>query len=521
MNATERLLAKLDNVKRRTQHDWIASCPVAGHGKGNGDRNPSLAITENADHVLAHCHGGCHVQDVMLAVGLDYTDLFDGDGPEHPVVVAKWQYQQRDGTPYQETERVQSKKGKSFRQKLPGAVKYGLPPGFRPAIYRFPQVMAAIKNKEEVWIVEGEKCVHVMEKYGVTATTAPGGAGKWQDYMSTWFAEGEGCVRVNIICDNDETGQKHAAQVAVSLRGKNIPVSTYQIADGLGPKADVYDHWKKGYGLDDLRPIVLNRLRPPGTMLVELMSIEYPPVRWAVKGLLPTGFSILGGPPKMAKSMVALDIALGVAHGGRAMSQLECEQGSVLYLSLDNDIERRLQRRILMLLAGDLDPTRPIEFHCEWPTGVAAIAACQEWIESEIDQRRDPLLIVVDTMGKVEPNFEGGGYDNAYLATTANLSRWSKFANDNEVAVLAIHHDRKSGVRRDGDSEDWLDRFNGSRGITATAQTLMMLDAKRGEEKGMLRVAGRDIETDDLELHRSGWSWVCLDRPHIYMGSSY
>jgi hypothetical protein len=443
MNATERLLAKLDNVKRRTQHDWIASCPVAGHGKGNGDRNPSLAITENADHVLAHCHGGCHVQDVMLAVGLDYTDLFDGDGPEHPVVVAKWQYQQRDGTPYQETERVQSKKGKSFRQKLPGAVKYGLPPGFRPAIYRFPQVMAAIKNKEEVWIVEGEKCVHVMEKYGVTATTAPGGAGKWQDYMSTWFAEGEGCVRVNIICDNDETGQKHAAQVAVSLRGKNIPVSTYQIADGLGPKADVYDHWKKGYGLDDLRPIVLNRLRPPGTMLVELMSIEYPPVRWAVKGLLPTGFSILGGPPKMAKSMVALDIALGVAHGGRAMSQLECEQGSVLYLSLDN------------------------------------------------------------------------------LATTANLSRWSKFANDNEVAVLAIHHDRKSGVRRDGDSEDWLDRFNGSRGITATAQTLMMLDAKRGEEKGMLRVAGRDIETDDLELHRSGWSWVCLDRPHIYMGSSY
>jgi len=69
--------------------------------------------------------------------------------------------------------------------------------------------------------------------------------------------------------------------------------------------------------------------------------------------------------------------------------------------------------------------------------------------------------------------------------------------------------DRKRG---NGQAEDvdWLDRFTGSRGITAAAQTLMMLDAKRGEDKGMLRVAGRDIETSDLEMTRVGRSWAVL-----------
>jgi len=189
------------------------------------------------------------------------------------------------------------------------------------------------------------------------------------------------------------------------------------------------------------------------------------------------------------------------------MSELICRQGSVLYLSLDNDSERRLSTRAKYLLGGELKSGMPIEFYTEFPTGDAAIKACQEWVDDEHDDGRRPLLVIVDTLGKAEPNFEGTGYDNAYLTSTAVLSRWSKFATDNDVAVLAIHHDRKSG------DEDWMNRFTGSRGITATAQTLMMLETKRGEPTGMLRIAGRDIETDDLELRRSGWTWCCIDRP--------
>jgi len=97
---------------------------------------------------------------------------------------------------------------------------------------------------------------------------------------------------------------------------------------------------------------------------------------------------------------------------------------------------------------------------------------------------------------------------NSYAASTDALSRWAKFATDANIAVVAVHHDRK----RNGQVEDvdWLDRFTGSRGITATAQTLMLLDAKRGESQGVLHVAGRDIETADLELLRARRSWTVL-----------
>jgi RecA-family ATPase len=241
------------------------------------------------------------------------------------------------------------------------------------------------------------------------------------------------------------------------------------------------------------------------------MVTNFPPITWAIEGILPTGLAILGGPPKMAKSMIGLEFALGVACGGRAMSELACRQGSVLYLSVDNDSERRLRWRCNHIL-GDTTDTRhlPIEFHTDWPTGEPAIRACQEWVDEERDEHREPLLVVVDTLGKVEPNFEGNGYDNAYLSSTATLSKWSAFANQNNVALLAIHHDRKSN-----DENDWLNRFTGSRGITATASTLMMIEAKRGENTGHLRITGRDIEADDLELTRSGWSWITMDAPRV------
>lgn len=513
--ALDRVLALFENPKK-SDGQYLVSCPVPGHGQGRGDRNPSLAIRYDGDKVVLFCHGLCHVQDVMCALRLDWPDLFETP-IEKGIKVASWTYVDRIGNPYFEVERWQKREGKTFAQRLPGAEKAGLPSGFKPCIYKFPQVMAAIEAGEEVWVVEGEKCVAAAESLGVVATTAPMGAGKWLDYYSKWFTEGRGARLVNIVCDNDEQGRTHAASIAVSLRGVGVPVKTWQIGFD-DPKADLYNHVQAGLGLTDLRPVKLNRLRPPGTVLSELMQIDYPPIRWAVRGLLPTGFSILGGPPKQAKSLCALDMALGVAHGGRALSELICVQGSVLYLSLDNDSERRLQHRVRYLMGNQLDPDVPIEFHTEWPTGDAAIRACQEWVDDEFESGGDPLLIVVDTLGKVEPNFEGGGYENAYLASTTNLSKWSKFANDNEVAVLSIHHDRKSGRQKDREGEDWLDRFTGSRGITATASTLMMLDVVRGEDKGMLRVAGRDIETDDLDLVRSGWSWVCLDAPREQMG---
>lgn len=503
MSSLDNVLAQLERVQSKG-NTYLASCPVDSHGKGNGDRNPSLSIAYRDGKVLLNCHGHCHIQDILMALNLDWPDLWDEPiTSDRGEKVAEWTYQMPDGSPYFTVERWQGRDGKRFVQRVPGQDKPGYPTGFKPAIYNLPAVLAQAKAGGEVYIVEGEKSVSAAKRLGLVATTAPNGSNGWRDYYASWFI---GCSRVTIVCDNDEPGMRYAATVAVCLRAKSIPVRTVRVAVDQ-PKADLYDHVLAGKTENDLIPIKLNRLRPEGVSTRKLLTTDYPPVTWAVEGILPTGLALLGGPPKIAKSLIALDMALGVANGGRALSELTCNQGSVLYLSLDNDAERRLAERTKYLLMGQDALDLPIEFHTEWPTGDAAIKACQEWVDDERDESRRPLFIVVDTLGKAEPNFEGSEGGNAYLSSTAVLSRWSKFATENNICLLAVHHDRKSA------DEDWLNRFTGSRGITATAQTLLMVEAKRGEPTGVLRVAGRDIDTDDLELRRQGWSWVTLDQP--------
>lgn len=500
LEALERAGATLP--KPNGPDSWIASCPVPSHGQGRGDRNPSLSVKYSDGKVLLNCMGGCHVQDILVALGFDWPDLWDEPYTSNrPVTIATWLYVKNDGTPYFTVERQQTIDGKRFVQRVPGRDRPGFPPGFQPCIYKLPEVLAAAKKGGEVYVVEGEKSVSAAESLGLVATTSPNGAKAWRNYYSSWFV---GCSRVTIVVDNDTAGSEYAATVAVSLRAREIPVRTVKVAV-TEPKADLYDHVLAGFGVNDLIPFKVNRLRPEGCTVEVLLRTAYPPISWAVRGLLPAGLALLGGPPKVRKSFLALDLAVGVAVGDHALHHLECEQGSVLFLSLDNDSERRLQWRVRKILQGSMYAMVPIEFHCEWPTGLAAIGACQEWVEDEREAGRKPLLVVADTLARVEPGFEGDGRESMYLASTNALSHWSRFATDNDLVVLAVHHDRKSG------DEDWVNRFTGSRGITAAAQTLMMLDAQRGTDEGVLHVAGRDVGTLDLPLQRSGPWWRVTD----------
>ena len=76
----EKLLSRLERVKRTGPGKWIASCPT------RKDKSPSLAIRELDDGtVLLHDFGGDDVQSVLAAVGLSLADLY----PEKSGHVAK------------------------------------------------------------------------------------------------------------------------------------------------------------------------------------------------------------------------------------------------------------------------------------------------------------------------------------------------------------------------------------------------------------------------------------------------
>ncbi len=84
----------------------------------------------------------------------------------------------------------------------------------------------------------------------------------------------------------------------------------------------------------------------------ELLAEEFPPLRWIVPDLIPAGLSLLVGAPKVGKSWAALDVALAVAAGGKALGGIAVEAGGVLYLALE-DGPRRVADRMRLLLGSD------------------------------------------------------------------------------------------------------------------------------------------------------------------------
>jgi hypothetical protein len=54
---------------------------------------------------------------------------------------------------------------------------------------------------------------------------------------------------------------------------------------------------------------------PKTLTAAELLSLELPPIRWSVAGLLPEGVTLLAGKPKLGKSWMALGIAIAISTG--------------------------------------------------------------------------------------------------------------------------------------------------------------------------------------------------------------
>jgi putative DNA primase/helicase len=51
---------------RRNGSGWLVCCPCPNHGKGRGDRNPSLSVTDGDDgRLLLRCFAGCDFLEVL------------------------------------------------------------------------------------------------------------------------------------------------------------------------------------------------------------------------------------------------------------------------------------------------------------------------------------------------------------------------------------------------------------------------------------------------------------------------
>jgi RecA-family ATPase len=374
---TEHIAKALGNAKQ-VNGNWVASCPVAGHGRGNGDKNPSLSIKEDNGKLLFHCHGGCDQHSVFDAVRernllpalqrQEYSlALIKGELMTMPQLESEWEYKDEQGETLFVKRRFKTntEKGKTYslhKVDAAGRRQAGLT-GARIVPYRLPELINAREAGRAIYLVEGEKAADALVSIGAIATTSHAGASHWPADITQYFT---GAV-VIVVPDCDAPGWKYAKRVveallpvakAIRVLDFNLPElgdDAYEwVADG-GDRARLAELAKALPVITDISQVQTPEWIVPRETVEEVAAlpeeespilvprqllnieswddIEDEPVEWLIDNVLPKkAFAALYGPPGSYKSFVALDIAEAVATGRAWMGREVQAAGAVLYI---------------------------------------------------------------------------------------------------------------------------------------------------------------------------------------------
>jgi 5S rRNA maturation endonuclease (ribonuclease M5) len=470
---------------------YESQCPA------HSDRRASLSVSRGRDgRALLHCHAGCTLNEITSALGIEPGDLFASNGkktkPKKQVKsksheVCTYLYTDEAGVERFTVHRFAYADGtKTFKQSTPGpngsrAWKLG---NVKTVVYRLPEVRSAIGAGQPVWVVEGEKDANTLFDLGLVGTCNPMGAGKWR-------AEHTACLRgareVVIIPDADRAGKLHAREVRKGLRAAGIKARIVELPDG--PK-DVTEFVERGADVAAIEALAYVPLEKRIFTAAELAKTEFPPLRWAVPGLLPAGLILVVGPPKAAKSFLVFDLLGCIAEGRPVLGSVEVEPGAGLYLALE-DSPRRLKGRLGMLGLAASDNLFLSCAQTQLGDGLEELVI--EWLREHPDAR----AVCIDTLGRVKRPRDRG--DDPYQAETAALARLQSIASESNVALLVIHHTRKTASNGNNEG-DFLEGVLGSQALAGTADAVMVLRRPRCENKATLQLTGREIAETELAL---------------------
>ncbi|MCL2273184.1 MAG: AAA family ATPase [Treponema sp.] len=233
----------------------------------------------------------------------------------------------------------------------------------------------------------------------------------------------------------------------------------------------------------------------------EILTIEFPPVKWIVPDLIGEGLTMINGSPKIGKSWLSLNLSIAAASGGAFLGALCANQTGTLYLALE-DTDRRIQSRLKKLQANK---TNNLKISTQWRDGYIGL-------ENYLRANTGIGLVIIDTLARFT-NIEDF---NAYAETTRALARLKKIADDLRVSIVVIHHAKK-GTSKDNDKSDWMDAALGSTGLTgATDSTIYIKRMSRKDTAAQLFATGRD--TADIEYNLkmdNDCGWVIINKAAV------
>lgn len=362
-------------------------------------------------------------------------------------IVAKYAYRDERGVVLFEVVRFEPK---NFRQRRPDGKGGWIwnTRSIRRVPYRLPELLAAVRAGETVYVVEGEKDVERLVALGFNATTNPGGVGKWLGSYSE-FLRGADVV---VIPDADEAGSKHANGIAYGLfeiarrvRVLELPGNGKDASDWIAAGGTAENLLDLAEATADYRPIERPceaNARGDGPVLVRLSNVQPEPVEWIWPGRIARGkLTLLVGDPGLGKSLLSLDIAARVSTGrGWPDGASGGPAGGIVLLSAEDDLSDTIRPR-LDSAGADVEQ-------------VIALAAVREdgkerWFDLVRDLPRleealanldIPRLVIVDPISA----YLGDADSHNNTSIRGVLGPLATLAAKNRVAVLAVTHLRKA-----------------------------------------------------------------------------
>ena len=485
--SAQQIATTLGNAKK-VGNGYLASCPVPHHGQGNGDKNPSLSVTDGEDgNILFKCHGGCDQQSVFSTIKEMGLLPQLPDRPEYlasvkpiplvavPTLEQEWHYTDEDGVSLFVKQRYKTydAKGKTYKtlRVMPDNTRVGKLGDCRIVPYRLPEVLQAVSDGRVIYICEGEKAADALCSLGVVATTSHAGAGGWNPDLNQYFAG----ANIVIVPDNDVAGWSYAHKIVESLIGttKSIRVLDLPLTN---PKEDAYE-WVNRYDgtrsllaqiakacpvvestaqvqtpqrLQELsqEPINHSNLdineQTPRLLVESWDSIKDEPVEWLVESILPKkAFIALYAPPASYKSFIALDLAEAIATGREWMGYRIPKKGAVLYICGEGHggMGARVKACKIQNKSPDGANLYIIRAQLNLRSSQEDFDKLIQAISELIAQIDEPLeIIILDTLMRMS----GGGFnENSSEDMGAFITQTGKLQEIFHCALLVIHHSGK------------------------------------------------------------------------------
>lgn len=551
----EQIAKSLGNAKR-ANGQWVASCPVPSHGKGNGDKNPSLSISiSDEGKPLFHCHGGCSQEEVFQTIRARnlLPELLEKPDPLaniRPIprnkLEQEWVYLDEDKVPVFVKVRYRmadnSKTYRLYKLDVNGRKMASLADA-RIVPYNLPALLDAKTAGRNVFLVEGEKAAEAIKSIGMIATTAHTGAGSWPEAITEYFAG----AQVIIVPDNDVAGWGYAHKAAEAI----LPiVKSLKVVDlGLqGQGDDAFEFIEAGGGRVELvalvkaAPIItsldqvtmperLNPIinsaslptpsgldiakefesepkpkeaqppKPAKTIKIESWDeIQDEPVEWLIEGVIPVGsFTALYGPPGSFKSFHALHIAHCVATGTPWIGREVKNSGAVLYLAGEGfgGIGARIKACKIHHHIEDGAPIYIVRHQLNLRSSAddfnaLMLAVVQLAEETGIEFS----LAIVDTLARAF----GGGNENDTADMMAFVVSMGKIQEFLHCALMVLHHSGK----------DVAKGMRGSSSLLGAVDTELELLRFDDQMKGVLTVSK---QKDGVDNERFGFEMVTVELP--------